>query len=105
MCHSVLSEDLANLHAGEILAVALGAPILLFALELEDDRLFAAALFLDGARHASAAYSGASLNGVAVRDRQDTTEFYRGSHVAGEAFDFQRLTGGDAILLSAGFDD
>src|SRR5690349_13589215 len=105
MCHDKLRENLANLHAGEILTVADGALVLLLALELEHQRLLAAAMTFDHTRHTSVRHGGTSLNVIPVHDRQHTAELYLRAHVPGQGFDFHELTRRDTILLAAGFND
>src|SRR5579862_7388676 len=105
MCHeTLLRDDVADRYAGEILAMADGPLILLFALELEDQRLLAAAVRYDRSRYARVSRVRAGPNRVAIDDRQHAPELDLAADVAGERFHFNRLARRDAILFPACFD-
>src|SRR5690242_2474140 len=102
-CFSELSYDLIHLDAGVILAMPDGALVLLLALELEDDRLIAAALRCDGALHTRAAKRGTRPDRIAIHDRNHAVEFHIRADVAGQSLDFDRLAWSNPILFTAGF--
>src|SRR5580704_12817442 len=82
-----------------------GAPVLLLALELENDGLLAAAMGHDGALNQRAARVGSSFDGIAIDYREHAAEFDFRAGVAQQRFHFNCFARGDAILLPACFDD
>src|SRR4051812_45531984 len=107
MCHdrSLLRQNLVYLHAGVILTMPDGALVLFFALELEDNRLFTAALRGNGALYARRTQRGARFDRVAVNDRDHAIEFYVRAHIACQGFDFDRFAWRDTVLFTTGFND
>jgi hypothetical protein len=102
MCHLY---DLAYLNAGESLTMSLGAAVLLFALELEDDSLLAASVRDDRAFHQSAADSRAGFDGFAVEYRQHFVKFDFRADIARNGLNLQEFARSGAILLPACLND
>src|SRR6266853_1526795 len=99
---SDLCQNLVHLHLRVVLPVTDGSLILLLALELEHQNLVATAMGGDGALHARLAEGGAGYDFVRiVHHRQHAAELDLGADVAGESFDFNNISGSDAVLLTA----
>src|SRR3954464_4039854 len=106
MSQSFLASGADGVHpdARELLTVALAALVAALRLVLEDADLRATLVADDRGGHPGGAEGvGAELR-VAVAGEQERLELHRGSLVAGEALDEQRLALGDAVLLAAGLD-
>src|SRR5579885_1674031 len=101
----LLADNIADGDAREILAMADGPLVLLLALELENQRLFAASMRGDGAADARVSGLHAGPHRIAVDNRQHAAELDLRADVSGERFHFHRVTRSDAILLSTRFDD
>src|SRR5665213_1274734 len=103
MCHDFVLHDLVNLHARVVLAVPLGAPVLLLALELEDDGFGLAVMLGDGAFDDRACRGRPGSHIPAIDHRQHAVEFHLRADVAGHGFQLHRLARGHAILLPTVF--
>src|SRR5579883_131312 len=100
----LLCRNFLNLDSGEILAMPQGALILLFALELKDDGLGAAAMGQNGSDDAGALGGRAGLDAIAVHEGEHSAHFDLGPGFACERFDLNGLARGDAVLLAARLD-
>src|SRR5579862_2365517 len=107
MCHDkFLCDDLADFYFRVVLAMPFGALVLLFALELEYDDLFAAARRSDGGANDGASGFGAGQHRALVREHgQHFGELDFGADVAAELGDAQHVAGFDTILFSAGLNN
>ena len=98
-----VDEDLVDLDLDEVLAVALHFLVLLLALELEDEDLFAATEGDDGGENLGAGEVGLEL-ALFAADGEDVGELDVAVLVGG-GFNLQLLARRDQILFAAGADD
>jgi hypothetical protein len=112
MCHfdSSLGElryDVVHRQLGEVLAMTLGPPVLLFPLELEDDYLFTATFAADSGNHFGVAkFRARKQLAVGILRRQQTGKLNNRTYFrARYGFHAQDLALRDTILLAACFND
>src|SRR6266478_4455155 len=106
MCHDCILpalHDLVNLYARIVLAVPDGAPVLLLALELEDDGFGLAVMLGNGAFDDRARRGGSGFHLPVVDYCQHAVEFHLRADIAHHGLQLHRLARGHAILLSAVF--
>ena len=108
MCHecSSLPDDRVDLEFGVVLAMALVLLVMLAAAHLEDLHLFAATVRDDRCRHRRAGDGGLTqTDAFAFSDHQHLIENHICAHIRRYLFYFEFLTGGNLVLLAAGFYD
>src|SRR5690242_288259 len=103
MCHDESLHDVVNLHARVVLAVPDSAPVLLLALELEDDGFGFAVMLGNGAFDNRARRRRSSSHLPVVDHCQYAVEFHLRTYIARHGLQLHRLARGYAILLAAVF--
>ena len=98
-----VDENLVDFDLNEVLAVALHLLVLLLALELEDEDLFATAFADDGGENLGSGEVGLEL-ALFAADGEDVGELDVAVLVGG-GFNLQLLARRDQILFAAGADD
>src|SRR6185503_13822634 len=96
-------RDLVNLHARIILPVPLRPPVLLLALELEDDSLSVPVMFGNRAPDHSPSRRRARSHVALVDHRQHPVKLHLRPDLTGQGFQLHRLTRSNPVLLPTVF--